>query len=291
MLDEHLTFFDLKEEPFNTTANPRYVYLTAMHTAALKKTSFVIDTKNGLAVVFGDTGTGKSSLARMLNYQFLDKGYISVLLTNPKSPTPNLLLRSIIQEFRVPTTRAYNDNLREFKKYMYKETVENGKTLVLIIDEAHTLTRPFFEMLRQLMNYETDEQKLLHLVLFAQEELRPKLKHPDVRNFKSRIAMASSLEKLTVDDLAAMIDFRWRAASGNKEHPFAPEALEVLYTASGGIPREAIILANNALLFAFLSEKKMIDKEIMEGVVNDRIGEIGQIGEPSLPQPKSPKKK
>jgi general secretion pathway protein A len=231
MPNAYLSFFDLQEEPFSTSANPRYVYLTPMHAAALKKTSFVVDSKNGLAVVFGDTGTGKSSLARMLHLEFLDKGYTSILLTNPKSPTPNLLLRTIIQEFRVQTTRAYNDNIKAFKEYMYKEAVENEKTLVLIIDEAHTLTRPFFEMLRQLMNYETNELKLLQIVLFAQEELRPKLKHPQVRNFKSRIVMASTLEKLAVDDLADLIDFRWRAASGNKKHPFTEEAIELIYEA------------------------------------------------------------
>ena len=83
MDNQLVRFFGLEEEPFSATANPRFVSLTPMHAAALKKTELTVDGKNGIAVVFGDTGTGKSSIARMLHQNFLDKEYISILLTNP----------------------------------------------------------------------------------------------------------------------------------------------------------------------------------------------------------------
>src|SRR3972149_7401070 len=84
-------FFALKDEPFSTVPSPRTLFLTSVHSTALEKTAYVVGAKKGLAVVFGDTGMGKSSLARMLNQKFLDSGFVSVLLTNPSYPTPNPL--------------------------------------------------------------------------------------------------------------------------------------------------------------------------------------------------------
>src|SRR5438477_6933245 len=95
----YLEFFGLREEPFSTVPSPRYFFLTSTHATALEKTAYVVGAKKGLAVVFGDTGTGKSSLARLLHQKFLDGDFLSVLLTNPSSPTPNSLLRAIAQEF------------------------------------------------------------------------------------------------------------------------------------------------------------------------------------------------
>jgi general secretion pathway protein A len=193
----YLTYFNLKEEPFNTTANPRFFYQSPIHSMALGKTEFTVDAKKGLTIVFGDTGYGKSTLARLLHGKFLDKGYISVLITNPNYPTTNSLLRTIIQEFQLPkTSKAFKENLDIFKEYLYNQAVEKNKTVVLIIDEAQTLRIPLLELLRQIINYETNDMKLLQLVLFSQEQLRTKLTHPLARNFRSRIALASTLEAM-----------------------------------------------------------------------------------------------
>src|SRR6266851_3076331 len=148
----YLTYFNLAEEPFSTVPNPRFFYLTPMHSTALGKTAFIVDAKKGLTAVFGDTGTGKSTLARLLHQKFLDKGYNSVLLTNPNYPTTNSLLRTIIQEFQLPkTAKSYKDNLDIFKRFVYNQAVEQGRTVVLIIDEAQTLRLPLLELLRQLI--------------------------------------------------------------------------------------------------------------------------------------------
>src|SRR5919205_1222456 len=213
MVVPYLPFFKLKEEPFNTTANPRFFFLSPIHSIALGKTEFTVDAKKGLTIVFGDTGTGKSTLARLRHQKFLDKGYTSVLLTNPNYPTTNSLLRTIIQEFQLAkTAKSYKDNLDIFKMFLYTEAVEKQKNIVLIIDEAQTLRLPLLELLRQLINFETNEMKLLQLVLFAQDELRTKLSHPMARNFRSRIAMASTLDQIGIEELKQMVDFRWRVA-------------------------------------------------------------------------------
>ena len=99
----YLNYFNLKEEPFNTTANPRFFYQSSMHSIALGKAEFTVDAKKGLSIVFGDTGYGKSTLARLLHGKFKEKGYISVLLTNPNYPTTNSLLRTMGTHLRRDT--------------------------------------------------------------------------------------------------------------------------------------------------------------------------------------------
>jgi type II secretory pathway predicted ATPase ExeA len=224
-----------------------------------------------LTAVFGDTGTGKSSLARLLHQKFLDSGFLSILLTNPSYPTPNSFLRTIAQEFSTPKTdKSFKGMLDIFKTYLFTQAVEASKTVVLIIDEAQTLKPPLIELLRQLVNYETNDAKLLQLVLFAQEELRETLAKAKLRNFRSRIAMASTLEKLSLDELKAMIKFRWEVASGGGQHPFTEEAIATIFQHSEGMPREANILADNALLLAFYSQQKQIGKEFVQQAAADR---------------------
>jgi general secretion pathway protein A len=274
----YLPYFNLKEEPFSTVPNPRFLFLSPIHSTALGKTEFTVQAKEGLTIVFGDTGTGKSSLARLLHQKFLDQQFNSVLLTNPSYPTTNALLRTIVQEFQLPrTAKSYKDNLDIFKLFLYQEAIEGRKTVVLIIDEAQTLRLPLLELMRQLINFETNEMKLLQLVLFAQDELRAKLMHPMARNFKSRIAMASTLDKIGVEELRQMVDFRWRVASGNQDHPFEGGAIEALYDHSGGTPREACIIADNALLLAFLAGDRTVTRALLETAARERITNIGTL--------------
>lgn len=267
----YLAYFNLKEEPFSTVPSPRYLFLTPVHATALSKAEFVVETKKGIAVVFGDTGTGKSSLARLLHQKFLDRGLRSALLTNPNYPGPYSLLRTIAQEFALPRlARSYREMIELFKAYLLEQALDQKNTVVLMIDEAQTLRLPLIELLRQLANFETNHEKLVQIVLFSQEELRGKLAHPRARNFRSRIVMASTLDRLGPRDLAQMIDFRWRVASAGDEHPFEPAALQALYEASQGTPREATILADNALLLAYLQKQHRVAPELVEAAVRER---------------------
>src|SRR6266567_4071249 len=125
----YLTYFGLKEEPFSTVPSPRYFFLTSVHSTALEKTAYVVGAKKGLAVVFGNTGTGKSSLARLLHQKFLDAGFVSALLVNPNYPTPNSLLRTIAQELGTPRThKSFKGMLDLFKQHLFELAVTQGKT-------------------------------------------------------------------------------------------------------------------------------------------------------------------
>src|SRR5215210_6710965 len=267
----YLAYFKLTEEPFSTVPSPRYFFLTTTHSTALEKTAYVVGAKKGLATVFGDTGTGKSSLARLLHQKFLDNQFTSVLITNPSYPTPNRFLRTIAQEFGTPRTdKSFKGMLDILKTYLFTTAATEGKTVVLIIDEAQTLKPPLVELLRQLINYETNDMKLLQLVLFAQEELRNTLARPKLRNFRSRIVMAATLDRLSLDELHRMVNFRWQVASGGGKHPFSDEAIAVIFEATQGMPRESNILADNALLLAFLHGTPAVGVDLVRQAAEDR---------------------
>jgi len=267
----YLQYFGLKEEPFSTVPSPRTLFLTSMHSTALEKTAYVVGAGKGMALVYGDPGMGKSSLARLLHQKFLDSGFVSVLLTNPNYPTPNSLLRTIAQEFRTErTAKSFKDMLDILKAFLYQRAVVEKKTLVLIIDEAQTLRLPLIELLRQLSNYESNVEKFIQFVLFAQNDLRSKLAHPRALSFRSRVAMISTLDALSASETEQMLSFRWNVASGGAGHPFTPEAVRLLFEHSRGVPREACILADNSLLLAYVRKSNPIDAEIVRHVVADR---------------------
>lgn len=269
------------EEPFSTVPSPRFFLQTRIHNMAYQKTKYTVDAHKGLATVIGDTGTGKSTLARLLHEKFLADDYLSVLITNPNFPTANILLRTIMQEFGIQTQPPFKDNLDIFKNFLITSTLEHDKTIVLMIDEAQVLKPGLFELLRQLMNYETNETKLINIVLFGQDELRNKLSDTKNKNFKSRISMASTLDKVDVTELEKMISFRWSVASGgNTDHPFTKNALHALFKYSEGIPREVFTLADNALLAAFLDERVKVEEEVIEYVAKERFENTNKLPKP-----------
>ena len=188
----YLAYFNLKEKPFfdRSVTSVSLSHASPFH--RLEQGRVCGRNQERYCRRLGDTGMGKSSLARLLHQKFLDRGILSVLITNPNYPGAYSLLRTISQEFRLPRlARSYQEMLSVFKAFLQEQALQNKRTIVLMIDEAQTLRLPLLEVLRQLANVETNQEKLLQIVLFSQQELRGKLAHPRARNFKSRVVMAS----------------------------------------------------------------------------------------------------
>lgn len=223
-----------------------------------------------------------------MHEKFQHKGYISVLLTNPGHVSQNALIRTINEGFKVPTAKSYKDNLDRFKGFLLREGEVNNKTIVLIIDEAQELNLPLLETLRQILNFES-EKKLLQLVLFPQEELRTKLQDYRTRNFRRRVAYASTLDRMDIDTMSKMIEFRWTVASGNKsKHPFTHGALQKIFEHSAGLPSEACILADNVLLVARLHQQQQVTPEIVIRTIEDRLKNVGALDKQAKPTKKKP---
>src|SRR3712207_270960 len=124
---DYKAFFNLLEEPFNTVASARFFFLSPIHAIALNKSVYTVDSRKGVSIVWGDIGTGKSTLARIMHENFLSKGYISVLLTNPGQSSANALIRTINEGFKIPTAKAYKDNLDRLKSFLRSEERRVGK--------------------------------------------------------------------------------------------------------------------------------------------------------------------
>jgi general secretion pathway protein A len=260
-------YFSLKERPFSISPDPRFIYLTGQHQEALAKVQYSISQKMGISTIYGDIGAGKTSLARRLWVLYADNPqYNFAMIVHPNFPSTFQFIKGIRREFGLDKPpRSLSDALDEFQEYLTVEHVK-GKTNILVIDEAQNLKPSNYETLRQLLNFETNTQKLLQIALFGQNELAMKIdKQPEL---KDRITIFGALTPLTYEDAVALIDFRWKVAAGTN-HPFAPEALEAIFKYSKGLPRKISKLCDNALIRAFSQEIKSINKDLIDQVAQE----------------------
>jgi general secretion pathway protein A len=262
----YIEHFGLAELPFSISPDPRYLYLTPQHREALAKAQYIVAQKGGLAVVYGDVGHGKTTVARRLYHTFKeDQNIQTALLITPDLKTDSALLRSVMAEFGVPPRRSHALSLAAFQDFAAKAFAQD-KTLVLMVDEAQQLTPRMMELLRVFLNFETDTQKFIQILLFGQNELATTLdKMPAI---KSRVAMFGALTNLTRQDMEAMIEFRWKAAGG-RQHPFSTESLDVLYELSRGKPREVNKLANESLIRAFVNGQDKVSADMVRGAAKE----------------------
>ena len=260
-------FFGLKERPFRISPDPRFLFLAPQHQEVLSKCQYMIGNKVGPVYVFGPIGSGKTSIARRI-YQEISDGpdYRVAMLFSPNLKSPNAFLRTIMDEFGVKTERAYDRSLSNFSNFLIQE-FEAGRTPVLLIDEAQHLRRNILELIKFLLNYETNTQKLLQILLFGQNELATNIaKYPELQ---SRM-FPSALAALSAEDMAEMIAWRFRTAGGRR-HPFTPRAVAEIFRYSVGLPREICRICDMALLAAFNRKAPRIDHHVI-GQVADELG-------------------
>ncbi len=263
-----------QKEPFSTSPDPEFFYLSREHEIALTNILIELRLKRGLSVILGDIGTGKTSLSRRLIQELKEReDFIFHMILEPSFENEDVFLRYLLGNFDVPIIDSQTDilNLRsELEKFLFQKGVIENKTVCLIIDEAQKMSEMTLEVLRILLNYETNEYKLLQLVLLGQLELYTKIM--DMRNFFDRISFKYILNPLNFNETKELIEFRIRQAGYKANmHLFLDEAVREIYRYSRGYPRQITMLCYRALKSLVMRKKVVVDAELIEKIIHDEV--------------------
>lgn len=257
-------YFNLQENPFTTSPDPKFFYLAPSHAESVAKCEYAIRNKSGLAVVYGDVGTGKTTILNMLRQRFDQDGFTLAVLNYTNQTSDTALLKAIAGEFGVNPSRTKQGTFDRLQEFMAREVAESH-TPLLLIDEAQELRnsirpdRDMLGMIKTLTNMMLENERLVQIILFGQLELIPLLKQR--RELMSRVAQFGVLSPLTREDARAMMEHRWKTAGGKLPLPFEDEAITLIYQATKGLPRDLVKVSNSALAHAFGNrlEKANID--------------------------------
>jgi general secretion pathway protein A len=258
----------LKKEPFSTSPDPAFLYRSSAHNSVLKRLEIAIRLKRGLSLILGDVGTGKTTLSRVLLREFAsDENFIFHMILDPTYNSEFQFLETLVKLFRItPDARTTHDYKEEIEKYLFKKGVDENKTIVLLIDEGQKLGTNFLEVLRTLLNYETNEYKLLQLVIMSQMELLPRIKR--IKNFYDRVALRYIINPLDFNETEEMIRFRLREAGlPPGKRLFTPDSVKLIFETSLGYPRKISILCHNALEELIIQGKDIVDEDLISGLI------------------------
>lgn len=258
----------LEKEPFSTSPDPQFFYHSLSHTTALKRLEIAIRLRRGLCLVLGDIGTGKTTLSRTLSQAFKEESdFVFHMILDPGFKSEFQFLLSLVKIFGIrPAFKSTLDFKEALEKYLFQKGVEENKTIVLLIDEGQKLTPENLEVLRTLLNYETNEYKLLQLVIMAQIELLPRINR--IRNFMDRVVLKYTINPLDEAETKEMIEFRLKQAGYNHENSlFTDEAISLIYQQTQGYPRRIAMLCHDALETAVMREASIVDEEIINSLI------------------------
>jgi general secretion pathway protein A len=271
-LPVYLEFFGLKEPPFNITPNPRFLYFSAKHREALNHMLYGIRERKGFVQITGEVGAGKSTLCRVLLEQ-LGNNYSTALILNP-ALNAEQLVKAIAIEFGLdPRGLDLLETLEEINLFFLHQ-VEEGRESVLIIDEAQNLNNELLEQVRLLSNLETDDRKLVQIVLMGQPELRDRLNDPALRQLRQRITVRYHLSPLKRAELGSYVQHRLNVSGATNDLAFTAPALWRIFRYSQGIPRLVNAVCDKSLLAGFVSQRDRIDYRLVGRAIRELEGEV-----------------
>ena len=262
-----------EKEPFSTSPDPHFFYLSKEHDSALTNILIELRLKRGLTVILGDVGTGKTTLSRKLIHELRQRDdFIFYMVLNPYFETEAEFLSSLFQHFGIEEKRdlaamSVPEMMNAIERYLLQKAVNEQKTLTLIIDEAQKVSERTLEVLRIFLNFETNEYKLLQVVLLGQLELVPKILN--LANFYDRISFKYALNPFDLDDTTKMIAFRIDRAGYHSAKPvFSGEAIAEIHRYTMGYPRRITMLCHKALKSLILKQKDVVDVEIVRDLIH-----------------------
>ncbi len=265
----YTSFFNLRENPFSLTPDPRYLYLSPQHRAAMNHLIYGIHEKKGFILITGGIGTGKTTICRAI-IKKLDPSVQTALILNPFLSDIELL-ETILQEFGIPfegperTKKNFVDALNGF----LLKNFAAGRNAVVFIDEAQNLPRATLEQIRMLSNLETEQEKLIQIVLVGQPELQEILASPTLRQINDRIMLRYHLEPINRENVRHYIEHRLSVAGADGQLSFDDGAFEKIYEFSRGYPRRINAICDRALLVAYTENARRIEKETILNAMQD----------------------
>ncbi len=268
-------YFGFKESPFSIAPDPRYLYMTEQHREALAHLVYGLNSEGGCILLTGEVGTGKTTVCRCLLEQIPEQANIA-LVFNPKI-TATELLETICDELGI----EYPDDENSIKTYIDRintfllQANAAGQKTVLIIDEAQNMDSSVLEQLRLLTNLETNQRKLLQIIILGQPELLAILSRDEMRQLAQRITARFHLNPLSSNDLKAYISHRL-AIAGSNVQLFHEKTINKLYRYSNGVPRVINILCDRALLGTYVQNKPYVDVQILNNAAKEVFGELKQ---------------
>lgn len=251
-------YFGLAEEPFSIAPDPRYLYMSRRHQEALAHLLYGVNAGGGFVLLTGEVGAGKTTVCRCLLEQIPESCDVAYIF-NPKL-TVEELLSTICAEFGITcppgntSVKVYIDCINAY----LLDAHARGRHTVLIIDEAQNLSADVLEQLRLLTNLETNQRKLLQIILLGQPELAAMLAQPELRQLAQRIIARYHLGPLDRQEIAAYVQHRL-GVSGAQRQLFPLALMGPLYRLSGGIPRIINVLCDRALLGTYAQSKERVD--------------------------------
>lgn len=266
----YLEFYNLREFPFNITPDPRFLYFTQHHKEAYDHLMYGIQNRKGFIELTGEVGSGKTTLCRAVLAN-LGKDVETALILNP-SLTESQLLRAMLNDFglevRGRDRLAYIEKLNEF----LLERSREGTNVALVIDEAQDLTPEVMEQVRLLSNLETDQHKLIQIVMCGQPELEKRLARPDLRQLRQRITVRYHIPPLTQEDTMMYIRHRLWVAGSDGRIVFDAGAIREVYKFAKGGPRLINAVCDNSLLAGYVARSNVIDARCVKKAIQQLEG-------------------
>ncbi|GAB5414899.1 MAG: ExeA family protein [Congregibacter sp.] len=266
-------YFGLEEAPFSIAVNPRYLYMSPRHRDALAHLLYGVGAGGGFILLTGEVGTGKTTINRCLMEQLPEHADVAIVL-NPALDVVDLL-STVCEELGIVVaeqSRSLKSLTDALHRYLLENHARSRKT-VLMIDEAQHLSFEALEQIRLLTNLETNDEKLLHIILIGQPELAAKLARPELRQLNQRITARFDLKPLTRDETAAYIRHRLQVAglSGGRTL-FGPGLVRAIHRQSRGVPRLINLICDRMLLGAYGENKAAPDKSLFRRAVREVLG-------------------
>src|SRR5712692_1598477 len=263
--DMYLTFYGLRDRPFNATPDPRFLYMSPGHREALAQLLYGTQERKGFIVLTGKVGTGKTTLLHTLCQRLNGQSAVSFVV-NSTLPFDELL-EYVLEDLGIAKTGASRAQRLIALNNFLIERARAGQNTVLIIDEAQNLDVATLEQIRLLSNFETPTSKLLQILLVGQPELKARLNLPELRQLKQRVGLRCQIPPLTLEEARAYIRTRLRIAGGRDLGLFADSAVDRITAYSGGIPRLINTVCDHCLLFGYADQTRRIDRHIVNQAI------------------------